>query len=128
MPANHHPVDRLKKKKAQGHACRSKKRAKAKESRFSPYESRPAVKAKYIDNATSIRTATSLGSSRVASTAYVALDDRVRSRKSYRLDEVAGPASKLGLTLQEWDGMLSPTLFPFLFYFLQYFQNSNANT
>ena len=70
----------------------------------------------------------SLESLRVTSTAYIALDDRVRSWKSYRLDEAAGPTSKLGLTLQEWDGMLSPTLFPFLFYFLQYFQNSNANT
>lgn len=43
ITTTHHRVDRLKKKKAQSHASRNNRRAKAKESRFSPYESRPAV-------------------------------------------------------------------------------------
>lgn len=105
---HHHHPERVKKKKAQSHACRNKKRAKAKQSRFSPYESRPAVRAKYIDNATSIQTATSLESPPVASTAYVALDDRLRSKKTYRLEDVVGPTSKFGFVLQKWDGQLSP--------------------
>lgn len=99
------PADRNKKKKRQGHTCRSKKRAKEREARFSPYEARPAVKAKYVDQATSVHTSASVETSRVASTAYVALDDRVRSKKVYALHELVGPGSKLGFILQEWDGV-----------------------
>jgi hypothetical protein len=113
--AAHQPVDRVKKRKTQSHACRSKKRAKERETRFSPYEARPAVKTKYINNATAVNT--SMSSPRVARTGYVALDGRVRSKKKYQLHELVGPTSKLGLTLQEWDGTLSyffPHLTPFL--------------
>ena len=103
----HLHVDRVKKKKSQSHACRSKQHAKAKQSCFSPYESRPAVRAKYVDDAASIQTSTSLESSSVVGTAYVALDDCLRSKKTYRLHEAVGSASKLGFVLQEWDGKLS---------------------
>ena len=117
MIAIHQPVDRVKKRKRQSHHCQNKKRAKEKEIEFSPYVARPAVKAKYVNNATSIHTSASVETSRTASTAYVALDDRIRSRKFYWLHELVGPASKLGFILQEWDGVLSPFKFLFLIYF-----------
>jgi hypothetical protein len=105
-------ADRLKRKKAQGHASRSKRRAKAKESRFSPYESRPGTRAKYIDSAASINIPASLGASHVTSTAYIALNPGTTPPRAYRLDEAVGPTSTLGFTLQEWDGALSPSLHP----------------
>lgn len=114
MTAVHQPVDRVKKKKTQSHASRSKRRAKERETRFSPYEARPSVKAKYIDDAAAVNTP-STGVPRVARTAYVALDDRTRSKKQYQLRELVGPASNLGLTLQEWDGSLSSFFFPSYF-------------
>jgi hypothetical protein len=125
IPA-HQPVDRVKKRKRQSHNCRSKRRAKEKEDQFSPYEARPAVKAKYVDHANLIHTSTSVGTSPVASTAYVALDNRIRSKRFYRLDELVGPTSKLGLMLQEWDGMLS--LFFFVSRFLVHDADQNTNT
>jgi len=108
--AVHQPVDRVK-KKTQNHASRSKRRAKGGETRFSPYEARPSVKAKYIDDAAAVSTP-STRIPRVARMAYVALDDWTRSKKQYQLHELVGPASKLGLMLQEWDGSLSSFFFP----------------
>jgi hypothetical protein len=115
--AIHQPVDRVKKRKRQSHHCWGKKRAKERKFEFSSYAARPTVKAKYVDSATSIHTSASVETSRVASTAYVALDDRTRSKKFYWLHELLGPASKLGFILQEWDGVLSPFNFLFLIYF-----------
>ena len=106
-----HPVDQTRKKKTQSHACRNKKRAKEKGGRFSPYGARPTVQAKYVDNATSVHTSASVETSRVARTAYTALDNHMRSKWLYSLQELVGLESKLGLTLQEWDGVLSLSIF-----------------
>lgn len=116
-----HPVDRTKKKKKHSHACRNKKRAKEKEARFSPYGARPTVQAKYVDHATSVHTSASVKTSRVARTAYTALDDRIRSKRLYSLHELVDPESKLGLTLQEWDGVLS-----LYFFFLDLLLNTQS--
>jgi len=56
--------------------------------------------------------------------AYVALDDHIRLQKSYQPDEIL----ELGLTLQEWDGMLSPLFFLPFFCFDSILQDLNANT
>ena len=105
------PVDRVKKKKAQSHACRRKNRAKEKNTRFSPYEARPTVKAKYVDDATAAHATSSMNRSATTSKGYTAIDDRIRSKKTYGLHELVGPTSRLGLALQEWDGMLSALSF-----------------
>ena len=111
MVANCQPVDRVKKKKTQSHACRTKRREKEKGARFSPYEARPAIKAKYIDDTTAVH-ASFVKRARVTGTGYVAINSRTRSRKTHQLHELVGPTSTLGLTLQKWDGMLSALLFP----------------
>lgn len=81
MTTIHQPVDRVKKKKTQSHASRSKRHAKERETRFSPYEARPSIKAKYIGDAAAVNTP-STGVPHIVRTAYVALDDRTCSKNS----------------------------------------------
>lgn len=70
-------------KKSQGHQNRRNQHQKVHEESFSHHQLQPQIQKKYISMAIPTLTPMSAATSKVASTAYVALDDRRRSQEVY---------------------------------------------
>jgi len=91
-------------KKSQSHRNRASQRQKVREGSFSHHQPRPEIYKKYISTAVPILTPMAANAAGVASTAYVALDDRTRSSHVYTLSDVVGEGARLPFKLQTWDG------------------------
>jgi len=74
---------------------------------FIPYEARPDIKKKYIENPTFIKTNASVQAYKVTSTAYTALKDHRHSYQFFNLKDLVGETSKFCFKLHKWDGQLS---------------------
>ena len=91
-------------KKSQGHKNRSNQHQKVHEKSFSHHQLRPQIQKKYISTAIPTLTHMSAATSKVASTAYLELDDRKRSQEVYTLDDVVGEGAWLPFKPHTWDG------------------------
>jgi hypothetical protein len=99
--------------KSQGHTNRRQQRQRVQDQSFSHHTPRSSTYNKYIATATPIVTPMSTASAPVANSAFVGLDDRMRSKRVYKLEEVVGKESLYNFTLQTWDGRYAtpPPLF-----------------
>jgi hypothetical protein len=91
---------RKERKKAESRANRRARRRENRKQHFAP-DTREAVVDKYVKEAVPLASGMDVEAANVAKTAFVAIDDRVRSRKAYQLGELVGT---LGFKLVEWDG------------------------
>lgn len=91
-------------KHVRAHTTRSKKRIRECDGVFSHHTARPSVQEKYVKTAVPIVAANNLAESNVASTGFVGLDDRVRDKHEYTLEELVGPSSDLKFEYVAWDG------------------------
>lgn len=91
-------------KKLQSHNHRSKQRQKIQQESFSHHERQSSAYRKYISTATPIVTPMSTANAPVTKSAFVGLDDRIRSRGQYRLEDMVGEGSTFQFEYQAWDG------------------------
>lgn len=104
-PLTEAQVLRKLKNKEKAHERARKRRAEANMAQFSHHTARPAIRKKYIDCATPIFTPMDVKDARVASTAWVGLNDyKHRGTCSLPLSALVGENSEHGFKLVEWDG------------------------
>jgi hypothetical protein len=89
---------RKRRKKEKSHSNRKKRRKGRPSEEFAATGTRLEVITKYVEGSVPVISQMQTQKASVANTAYVALDDRVRSQKIHRLHEISG------LKLVEWDG------------------------
>lgn len=89
-------------KKEQSHKRRQKSRQETAAHQFSHHTSRPNVEKKYVVADHAENTEVNMANSKVARTAYVGLNDAVREKKTYALEELVGPGSKFGFRLLKY--------------------------
>jgi hypothetical protein len=105
LPSTLSAADRRRvRKKSQGHKNRCNQHQKVHEESFSHHQLRPQIQKKYISTAIPTLTPMTAATSKVASTAYVALDDRKHSQEVYTLNDVVGADARLPFKLHTWDG------------------------
>lgn len=90
--------------KRKGHAHRKRKR-EAERAALTPceYEPRPNTRRKHVLEAEVLETELASEDTRIASTGYVGIRTP-RSSSVYSLKQLAGPGSRFGFSLVEWDG------------------------
>lgn len=88
--------------KAQSRRNRQKSREEAGAQQFSHHKIRPNVEKKYVVADNAEETAASIAGSKVARTAYAALDDSIRESMVHTLEELVGPDSKFGFRLLKY--------------------------
>lgn len=91
-------------KKQQSRANRRQRRRDARTENFAAADIRESIVDKHVTGAVSVVSEMDAQAADVAKTGYIALDDRVRSRKVFQLEELVGSQSKFRLRLVEWDG------------------------
>jgi len=91
-------------KREKTRANRKEKRGRERDARLGGPAPREKARKKYAGSADLLFTDLDMREAEVTSTAYTALDDRVRGKKSYTLDELVGVDSKWKFVLQKWDG------------------------
>jgi hypothetical protein len=89
---------RKRRKKQKSHSNRKKRRNGGPSEEFAVTGTRPEVISKYVVGSVPVSSQMQAQKASVAKTAYVALDDRVRSQKIYHLHELTG------FKIVEWDG------------------------
>lgn len=85
--------------KAQSKANKKKKKLAQQAAVFSHHAARPEVIEKYVNAKNAIQTVVTAQAAPVASSAYVALDDRQRTKKMPSLEDLVGEGSKYKFTL-----------------------------
>lgn len=99
---------RLEKKKTSGHDNRKKRRTSQKRDVISAAgaenDIRESIRKRYNDQGPKTLCDMDTEKIRVASTGFVALNERWKSERAYTLAEATGEGSELGFELQEWDG------------------------
>ena len=107
------PVDRVRKKKKQSYACGTKRRAKERGTRFQPIRSNARCQSEICRRCDCGPSLLVCEDSSGCGYGILMLPLTIASipGKTHRLHELVGPMSTLGLTLQEWDGMLSAPFF-----------------
>jgi len=97
--------------KSQSHINRKHQRQTVRNESFSHHKPRSSTYNKYVATATPIVTPMSTATARVAKSAFVGLDDRIRSQTAHKLEDVVGEGSRYNFTLQTWDGrFIHPSL------------------
>jgi hypothetical protein len=91
-------------KKVQSHTHRSKQRQKIQQEFFSHHERQNSAYRKYVSTATPIVTPMSTANAPVTKSAFVGLDDRIRWRGQYKLEDMVSEGSIFKFRLQTWDG------------------------
>ncbi len=90
-------------KREKARANRQQKREREQAAAFGPAPREKARK-KYAESADLLFMDLNLRQMKVTSTAYTALDDRVRIKKTYTVDELVGEGSPWKFRLKKWDG------------------------
>ena len=96
--------DRKSCRKASRRVARLKRRTKARESVYGYYRSSSRARERYQDAAEAIECDLDLEHSGVTSSGYTGLDDGLRPRREWKLEEVTGPGSQFNFKLVPWDG------------------------
>jgi hypothetical protein len=91
-------------KKLQSHNHQSKQHQKIQQESFSHHECQSSAYRKYISTAMPIVTPMSTANAPVTKSALVGLDDRIRSRGQYQLEDMVGEGSTFQFEYQVWDG------------------------
>lgn len=95
-------------RKARQHAAqkawRKRKRAEKREEVGNHYVARVNAYRKHVQSAGSVKCAWDASKAAVSKTGFVAIREKKRARKQYRLDEVVGERSKHKFRKVEWDG------------------------
>lgn len=96
---------RLKIQKEKARSKWRERRAEKNQAQFSHYSIRPSIQEKYVAPATPIFTTMDTSKTRVATTAYVGLNDRSnRDNRSLPLSAFVGEDSEYNFQLVPWDG------------------------
>ncbi|KAJ3492983.1 hypothetical protein NLJ89_g11121 [Agrocybe chaxingu] len=98
--------------KALSRTNHAKSREKARTATYAAHKIRSKIEERYVKPATAIQTDVAMNgrtfAERVASTAFVAIDDRKRSQKVYNLEDLVGDESKHKFRYVAWDGTPAP--------------------
>ena len=105
-PLNNVPNERAIRKRRQSHSNRHAKCARLRKEMPFPYEVRPDIQKKYIQNAVCVHSQASIRASRVARNSYTALKDHSISQEIYTLEDLVRETSEFHFWLLEWDGWL----------------------
>jgi hypothetical protein len=98
---------KVQKAREKSHALRKRKRKANQDKASGGYDIRPSILKKYVLAAPTIPSHFQAEGACVASSGFIGLDDGTANKKTYRLEELVGPASTYGFKLYQWDGMLA---------------------